>query len=473
MITTSVIAGILVIQSQASDYTIVVPPARDQATTTLAYGSKPALENYSFFKEVEHSFREQNAEFISVDLDAMELSLYRDGKVVLEMEIAAKGRRGSWWETPPGLYKIQTKERDHVTSFGGLHMPWSMQFNGNFFIHGWPYFPDGRDVTGDASAGCIRLTQENAQKLFAEVSIGIPVLVYDDRSTGKDVSYALSDQGFSVSADQFLVADLQSNQVLAEQDMKESAPASSLTYLLTALVASEHYGLENSITQVIDGKNNGPYRTYDLLHAMLQGGSDSSADALARYRGAQSFVDSMNERAAAIGMESSSFRAPGISPQNTTTPRDVFVLAKHIHNYRSFLLQIGRGDVGTSLFGIPRLRLENRNAFTGLREFSGGIVQQTNSGDQQTNSGDQQAALGIFTLRFGEEERPIAFVVANSLDPVQDIEQMYEHVKQRYTLRSSSELSAAHDRQSRPLSLPSFQKQKASLLDAVKYLVGS
>ncbi|PIP46640.1 MAG: hypothetical protein COX15_00070, partial [Candidatus Colwellbacteria bacterium CG23_combo_of_CG06-09_8_20_14_all_42_19] len=82
---------------------------------------------------------------------------YEKGVFVNEFAILSKGKEGSWWETPAGLYKVQSKEKEHFSSFGRVYQPWSMAFQGNFFIHGWPYYPGGRAVESTYSGGCIRL----------------------------------------------------------------------------------------------------------------------------------------------------------------------------------------------------------------------------------------------------------------------------------------------------------------------------
>src|SRR5882724_9446532 len=115
---------------------------------------------------VKDDFISQKESFIEADLTAMQLSVYENGAVVKQVPILTKGRPGSWWETPAGLYQVQNKETNHFSSFGHVYMPWSMDFQGNFFIHGWPYEPDGTPVSSAYSGGCIRLATDDAEKLY-------------------------------------------------------------------------------------------------------------------------------------------------------------------------------------------------------------------------------------------------------------------------------------------------------------------
>ena len=53
-----------------------------------------------------------------------------------------------------------------------------MAFQGNFFIHGWPYEPDGTPVASTYSGGCIRMATDDAKKIYDMSTLGMPVLVY-------------------------------------------------------------------------------------------------------------------------------------------------------------------------------------------------------------------------------------------------------------------------------------------------------
>ena len=111
------------------------------------------------------------------DLREMMIRFYRDGALGAEFPIVSKGKPGSLWETPTGSYHIKTKEEDHYSTIGGVWMPHSMQFFGNFFIHGWPRYADGRPVPEGFSGGCIRLSEEDAKRLFELATVGTPLFV--------------------------------------------------------------------------------------------------------------------------------------------------------------------------------------------------------------------------------------------------------------------------------------------------------
>ncbi|MBI3273584.1 MAG: L,D-transpeptidase, partial [Candidatus Colwellbacteria bacterium] len=114
---------------------------------------------------------------ILADLGEMTLKRYENGEVRVEYPILSKGKPGSLWETPTGSYQIKTKEENHYSTIGNVWMPWSMQFFGNFFIHGWPYYEGGSPVSPGFSGGCIRLSEKDAQELFNQVTRATPVFV--------------------------------------------------------------------------------------------------------------------------------------------------------------------------------------------------------------------------------------------------------------------------------------------------------
>src|SRR3989344_1173688 len=88
------------------------------STPDLSYGALPALADPEYYSSVRQSLVEQKGSLIEADLSSMKLLVYKNGELALSVPILAKGKPGSWWETPAGVYKIETKERNHFSSFG-------------------------------------------------------------------------------------------------------------------------------------------------------------------------------------------------------------------------------------------------------------------------------------------------------------------------------------------------------------------
>ncbi len=118
------------------------------------------------FLTQKETYIQQESSFIEANLRTMEVTLYEHGVASTTLPILTKGKEKSWWETPTGNYKILSRSVNQFSSIGHVWMPYSMQFYGNYFIHGWPYYDDGTPVASTYSGGCIRLATEDAEKVY-------------------------------------------------------------------------------------------------------------------------------------------------------------------------------------------------------------------------------------------------------------------------------------------------------------------
>lgn len=399
----------------------------------LEYGALPALSDPSYYGDVITELRRGGASFIDANLSTMKLVVYVHGTSTLEVPIMAKGKVGSWWETPAGVYKIQTKEENHLSSFGGVYMPYSMDFQGNFFIHGWPYYEDGTPVATSFSGGCIRLSTEDARKVFEHSQVGMPVVVYNEAPGHDGFSYQL--KGPSVTAANYLVADLENHTVLMNRSASSTAAIASITKLVTALVATEYINLDKSIsvsrealvyTSVPRLKAGQEYRAYDLLFLLLQESSNEAAEALARSIGRERFVSLMNEKVRAIGLERTLFSDPSGAKNDISNPEDLFTLLKYIYSNRQFVFSITAGTLADSAYGTPSFAgIANFNKLKNMpAEFVGGKIGQTN------DAGETFA--GVYKVKVGSEDRLIAVVLLGSRDAQADVSKLLAFVKSQY-----------------------------------------
>lgn len=403
-------------------------------------GSWPALANANFFSQVRVDFINQKKSFIEADLTAMTVSVYKDGEVVKQVPILTKGRPGSWWETPAGLYEVQLKKRSHFSSFGHVYQPWSMVFQGNFFIHGWPHFADGTPVASSFSGGCVRLSVQDAKAIYDLAEVGMPVLVYEKSFDSDEFKYSerpASRQSTlpGISADAYLAADLGNNQVFLAQDSAKEIPVASISKLMTALIAAEYINLDatstivassvvpTSVPRLSAGDRINPYH---LLYPLLAESSNEAAFALADYLGRDRFVSLMNQKAVALGMTHTRFADPaGLEEGNVSTAEDLFALAKYLLNNRSFILKITSDTVGYNAYGSSQLKdIQNFNIFKGEPGFVGGKVGQVATG--QTAGRD---IIAIFSETLEGQTRPIVIVVLGSADNAADARAMLAHVK--------------------------------------------
>ena len=151
--------------------------------------------------------------------------------------------------------------------------------------------------------------------------------------------------------------------ILFEKNKEKQLPIASITKLMTALVASEKYKLDDIITVSenslkIDGLSR-VYRAgdrfyfYNALRAMLIASHNEIAHTLAEKNGLSSFIDSMNKKAGELGLLNTVFinetgldpvRSPmplaSVDPINYSTVSDIYKLARYIKENNSDIFYI-------------------------------------------------------------------------------------------------------------------------------------
>jgi lipoprotein-anchoring transpeptidase ErfK/SrfK len=117
------------------------------------------------------SWFEREPKMVVVDKSSQTLRAYEGNQVVMASRVST-GRRGR--ETPDGRFRVQSKSVMHYSKlYANAPMPYSVQFAGNYFIHGFSSVP-----SYPASHGCIRVPLNGeAQAFYNWVSVGTPVVV--------------------------------------------------------------------------------------------------------------------------------------------------------------------------------------------------------------------------------------------------------------------------------------------------------
>jgi len=294
---------------------------------------------------------------IVANLESMKLDLYEDGKIKNTFDILGKGRPGTAWETPPGAFELLYKKENHFSTIGKVWMPFSMQFFGNYFIHGWPYYPDGTPVAEGYSGGCIRLANADMEKVYNFGEVGIKTIVLG--ATENTISF--NEKGTystkkgakfpKITAKSYMVADLDSGAVITASGEKVQLPIASLSKMMTALVSLETinqyketkvsraaYGTYGAQGNLLTGEK---IKISDVLYPLLLESSNDAAEVLAEFSGRSTFIKNMNDKAASIGLLNTSFEDPsGLSKNNVSTAEDLFKLAKYIYKYKSYIFDI-------------------------------------------------------------------------------------------------------------------------------------
>src|SRR5262249_26297053 len=153
--------------------------------------------------------------------------------------------------------------------------------------------------------------------------------------------------------------------VLLSKEPQTTAPIASITKLVSALVATEYINLDKKIiiqpeaivyTSVPRLKAGSEVKAYDLLFLLLQESSNEAALALAAEMGERRFVDAMNAKARAIGLERTFFNDAAGAANDLSTPEDLFKLLRYIRDNRKFVFGITAGDITDSAYGMPAFK---------------------------------------------------------------------------------------------------------------------
>ncbi len=430
------IAGLVYLYANEEYATKIILENGEEEKADFVYGSWPALQNAEFFKKTKEDFVSQGANFLEADLSRMIIRYYKNGILMKESPIQTKGRDSSWWETPAGLYKISSKEKSHFSSFGRVYMPWSMQFQGNFFIHGPTHYPDGSPTSATYSGGCIRLSLEDAEEFYNLAENGTPVLVFEESFNGSKETVHYKNKHLLPDHVVYLAADMENNFVFAQNNPVRTHSIASITKLVSALVAVEYINVEREVkidasmlasTSIPRLEAGERVFVLDLLKLMLMESSNEAAEAISAPMGKKQFIELMNTKSAAIGMQNSHFAdAAGVLTANVSTAEDLFHLAKYLYYNRGFVLHMTMNNENRAAYGpSPYQNLQNLNHITGTSDMIGGKTGVSSS------AGDSM--LAIFDAHIGGQKRPIAIVVLGSDDAKRDVATLLKYAKDNFS----------------------------------------
>ncbi len=271
----------------------------------------------------------------------------------------------------------------------------------------------------------------------AAVATSSPYLPYAATALADTASASTSGDSFSydlrvtdVSADEYLVADVESGTVLASKNAYDQAPIASLTKLVTALVVDDHLDLDKKVvvpkaalvyTTVPRLKTGETLRVSDLLFLLLQESSNEAAETLASSVGRGQFVGYMNDEAKQIGLAHTSLNDPSGVSNDMSTAQDLFALLRYIGVHRSSIFDITSGKSTDTTFGY----LNDFNLLKGVATpLVGGKVGETNQ------AGETYA--GVFSVLIGGKTRQIAVIVLGSRADASDVKKLLQFVRSSY-----------------------------------------
>jgi hypothetical protein len=247
-----------------------------------------------------------DGEYIVVHLDNMNLELHDGTRVLATLPLVSQGKPGSYYETIGGSYVNDYKEDLHLSTIGHVYMPYSVHIFGNYFIHGIPYYPDGTKVSNAYSGGCIRLNDDDAKTVYDFVVEGTPIIVtrgdeYDFEKTESEVP------------------------TLTGRDM---------TRLMAATISLEFLTQDDPVIG-IDGETT---TRRALLPRLLVEKDDAVSNLYASAMEEGDFVESMNDKAKALGLTNTVFTDPAIGVKTTAADYNRFM--EYIKTYKTYLLTL-------------------------------------------------------------------------------------------------------------------------------------
>jgi len=397
------------------------------------YGVQIAMSKTEFFSETREAFIDAELSFLELDLIAMNLRYFEKGVLSLNMPIAAKPSVGSRCQVPAGIYQIDSKKDNYFSNVGQVNLPWSLGFQSNFYIHGWSSLKNGDFVKIDFAGDCIRLEPKGAEQLFAQVKINTPVLVHEKEE--KDEAFLYEPKVPNLAVENYLIADLESNTILASGSLERAVPIASLTKLMTALVMVENINLdkniqvrENSLIESLVprlGERNF-IPAYNLLQLILLESSNEAAELIANDFGREAFIALMNSRAKSLGMLNTSFADPsGLSAENVSTVGDLLRLIKNINKNRNFIFELTASqNLDSAKIESGFGELLNFNKLTGEDNFIGGKVGETLAAGQ--------TSVSLHRLKVKETERIIAIIILGSKDRQGDVLQLLRYAEEHF-----------------------------------------
>ena len=236
----------------------------------------------------------------------------------------------------------------------------------------------------------------------------------------------------SLSAEGYLVADIQTGEIILGKNKAKQFPVASLTKLMTALVSLETIdqsqiaivppealiGENPSIKGLSEGE---VISTSSLLYPLLLESSNAAAKTLAGHIGTKNFVNYMNGETGSIGLPNTYFAdSSGLSSRNISTPEDLFKLVSYIFKNKRQILDITRKKE----FEEGMKKWANGDKFSGLENFLGGKTGYTDSAGQ--------TFAGVFSLPSAEAgQREIAVIILKSKDRDDDVIKILNYLRNR------------------------------------------
>ncbi|WP_198341764.1 D-alanyl-D-alanine endopeptidase [Oceanisphaera avium] len=223
-----------------------------------------------------------------------------------------------------------------------------------------------------------------------------------------------------LAAGSALLVDLNTDEVLYASNEHVVAPIASITKLMTAMVVLDaQQALDEKLSIVINDtvemegvfsrvRLNSQLSRHDLLLIMLMASENRAATSLAHHYagGYMAFIQAMNNKAHALGMQHSGFVEPtGLSEKNVSSAHDLVLLLRAAQDY-PLIRQFSTTDEKTVAFTHPNYTLGFRNTNALVRSDKWQV--------QLSKTGFTNSAGHCLVMNTEMNQRPVAFVVLDA-----------------------------------------------------------
>lgn len=403
--------------------------------------------NVSFENIPDESFLPSpTGKLLRINLITMQLTRYENGQIVgSPIKVIGKGKIGSFWETPGGSYPIIDSEEDYYSEKAGVFFPYTLHLFGNYMIHGVPHDKNDKPLAKDPDGG-IRLSTEDAKTVYVWLDSDTRVSIFSDsklkpQPISSESVYVTASGAVlpKVSAESYIVGDLDTGEIILESNKDVTHPIASVSKLMTAIVSIdtmnqfEFATVSKKATQVYSVNKFSPGEKIalsNLVYPLLLPSSNVAAEIIAEHAGRETFMQQMNDMAAKLKMEHTHYDDPsGLSAKNVSTASDLFLLTQAIFKEKPFVFNITL----VPSYNAQGHYWRNISQFLRVPGYLGGKSGQTGEA--------KQSNVAVFKLPLGEStSRNIAIIVLRSNDRYTDTMKLFNFVKSRVVFGSNKNI---------------------------------
>lgn len=154
----------------------------EELTEVILAGEKVKKEPAYYQTAQQYGEDDIGDTYVEVNLTAQHLFFYKEGKLILETDFVS-GNLAKGYDTPPGTYPIQYKERNATLTGEDYSTPvdfWMPFYRGIGFHDATWRQEFGKDIyKTNGSHGCINMPPKAAKSMYENIQRGVAVVVYE------------------------------------------------------------------------------------------------------------------------------------------------------------------------------------------------------------------------------------------------------------------------------------------------------